>query len=73
MAAYLTVEQLSSRLGGTPSVGTLNNWRSMVNRGLANPGPAFVKFGKAVKYPLAEIERWEAARLKGANDNEPKV
>jgi hypothetical protein len=69
MAAYLTVEQLSARLGGVPSVGTLNNWRSMVNKGQPNPGPAFVKLGKHVKYPLAEVERWEASRLKGANDN----
>lgn len=69
MSAYYTAKQLSDHLGGTPSVGTLANWRSMVNRGKPNPGPAFVKFGKTVKYPVAEVEKWEAGRLKGANDN----
>lgn len=70
MAAYLTAKQLSDRLGGTPSVGTLANWRSLVNRGEPNPGPAFVKFGKTVKYPVVEVEKWESLNLKGANDND---
>jgi hypothetical protein len=68
---HLTAEQLSDRCGGAPSVGTLANWRSQVNRGLPNKGPAFMKIGKTVKYPIASVEKWERAALKGDNDNTP--
>ena len=62
---YMTADQLSLRCGGTPSVGTLANWRSQVNRGLPNKGPAFVKIGKIIRYPLIEVEKWERTLLRG--------
>ncbi|MER8401223.1 helix-turn-helix domain-containing protein [Mesorhizobium sp. M0306] len=50
---YLTVEEVSERYRGSISVGTLRNWRAM------RIGPAYVKIGKAVLYPIEELERWD--------------
>lgn len=48
------------RLGGekTDGTGTLANWR------VTGFGPKFIKCGKKVLYPLAEIEKWEQENLK---------
>lgn len=64
-AEYLTPAELSKRWGGAVQTGTLANWRS---KGI---GPAYVKFGHRVRYPLAQVVDWEAANLHlvGANDN----
>lgn len=61
---HLTPRDLSARLGLAPQkngrgggIQTLANWRSK------GEGPKFFKIGKKVRYPLAEVEKWEAARL----------
>ena len=50
---YLTPEEVAERYRGEISLGTLRNWRSM------RVGPGFVKIGKAVLYPLAELDAWD--------------
>ena len=50
---YLTPEEVAERYRGEISVGTLRNWRSM------RVGPAFIKIGKAVLYPVAELDAWD--------------
>ncbi|WP_316170950.1 MULTISPECIES: helix-turn-helix domain-containing protein [unclassified Bradyrhizobium] len=50
---YLTPEEVSDRYRGAVSVGTLRNWRAM------RVGPAFVKIGKAVLYPIGELDAWD--------------
>ena len=54
---FLTAEEVAERYRGEVSVGTLRNWRAM------RVGPAFVKIGKAVLYPLAELEAWDRNNL----------
>ena len=39
------------------SVGTLQNWRS------ASFGPQFCKFGRAVRYPSSELQKYVADNL----------
>ncbi|WP_315769464.1 MULTISPECIES: helix-turn-helix domain-containing protein [unclassified Bradyrhizobium] len=50
---YLTPEEVSDRYRGAVSVGTIRNWRAM------RVGPAFVKIGKAVLYPIGELDAWD--------------
>lgn len=50
---FLTPEEVSERYRGGISVGTLRNWRAM------RIGPTFVKLGKAVLYPTAELDDWD--------------
>jgi hypothetical protein len=50
---FLTAEEVSERYRGEISVGTLRNWRSM------RLGPPFVKIGKAVLYPVSELDAWD--------------
>jgi hypothetical protein len=50
---FLTPEEVSERYRGGVSVGTLRNWRAM------KIGPSFVKIGKAVLYPIDELEAWD--------------
>jgi hypothetical protein len=54
---FLTVEEVSERYRGEISVGTLRNWRAM------RIGPAFVKIGKAVLYPVDELDAWDEKNL----------
>jgi len=54
---FLTTEEVSERYRGEISVGTLRNWRAM------RIGPPFVKIGKAVLYPLRELENWDKTNL----------
>jgi hypothetical protein len=51
---FLTAQEVSERWGGAVTVGTLANWRA---RGF---GPPYQKLGAAVRYPLAQLEAWEA-------------
>jgi len=51
---YLSVEEVAKRYDGLISVRTLNNWRTQGN------GPAFVKLGGKVAYPLDKLIEWEA-------------
>lgn len=50
---FLTPEEVADRYRGGVSIGTLRNWRAM------RVGPTFVKIGKAVLYPVAELEAWD--------------
>lgn len=54
---YLTVEEVSERYRGEISVGTLRNWRSM------RVGPTFIKIGKAVLYPIDDLEAWDQKNM----------
>lgn len=54
---FLTPEEVSERYRGGVSVGTLRNWRAM------RIGPTFVKIGKTVLYPLAELEAWDQKNI----------
>lgn len=49
----LTVKEVSERYRGEVSEGTLRNWRAM------RIGPNFIKIGKAVLYPIAELDAWD--------------
>ena len=51
---FLTTDEVSQRYRGLVSVGTLENWRAQ------KIGPTFIKFGKAVLYPLEELEAWDS-------------
>jgi hypothetical protein len=50
---FLTPEEVSQRYRGEITVGTLRNWRAM------RIGPTFVKIGKAVLYPVDELDTWD--------------
>ncbi|ESZ55588.1 helix-turn-helix domain-containing protein [Mesorhizobium sp. C120A] len=50
---FLTAEEVSERYRGSISLGTLRNWRAK------RIGPAYVKLGKAVLYPIEELEMWD--------------
>lgn len=51
--AYLMLEEVITRYRGEVSEGTLRNWRTM------RIGPSFIKIGKAVLYPVGELDRWD--------------
>jgi hypothetical protein len=54
---FLTPEEVYERYRGAISLGTLRNWRMM------KIGPSFLKLGRAVLYPLAELEAWDRKNL----------
>lgn len=54
---FLTPEEVSERYRGEVTVGTLRNWRAM------KVGPTFVKIGKAVLYPLDQLDAWDEKNL----------
>ena len=54
---FLTAEEVSERYRGEITVGTLRNWRAM------RVGPTFVKIGKAVLYPLDQLDAWDEKNL----------
>ncbi|MFG1412000.1 helix-turn-helix domain-containing protein [Xanthobacter sp. VTT E-85241] len=54
---YLTPEEVAERYRGTVSIGTLRNWRSM------RIGPAYVKVGKSVLYPVNQLEIWDQTNI----------
>lgn len=54
---YLTLAEVIERYRGQVSEGTLRNWRSM------RIGPSFLKIGKAVLYPVEELDRWDRRNL----------
>jgi hypothetical protein len=54
---FLTAEEVSERYRGSISVGTLGNWRAM------RIGPTFVKIGKAVLYPISELDAWDQKNI----------
>jgi len=54
---FLTAEEVSQRYRGEITVGTLRNWRAM------RIGPPFVKIGKAVLYPIRELDAWDQKNI----------
>lgn len=54
---FLTAQEVSERYRGEITVGTLRNWRAM------RIGPAFVKIGKAVLYPVDELDAWDKQNM----------
>lgn len=54
---FLTAEEVSQRYRGEIAVGTLRNWRAR------RVGPPFVKIGKAVLYPVQELDAWDKKNL----------
>lgn len=54
---FLTAEEVAERYRGEVSVGTLRNWRAM------RIGPTFMKIGKAVLYPIDELNAWDEKSL----------
>ncbi|WP_456707837.1 MULTISPECIES: helix-turn-helix transcriptional regulator [Bradyrhizobium] len=56
-AKFLTAEEVSARYRGEVTVGTLRNWRAM------RTGPAYLKIGKAVLYPVGELDAWDRRNL----------
>jgi hypothetical protein len=54
---FLTPDEVSERYRGGISIGTLRNWRAM------RIGPAFVKIGKAVLYPIDELDAWDQKNM----------
>lgn len=49
----LSPEELVKRWGGAVTTRTLANWRA------EDKGPRFMKIGRAVRYRLDEVEKWE--------------
>jgi hypothetical protein len=54
---YLTAEEVVERYRGVVSIGTLRNWRAI------RAGPTFVKIGKAILYPVDELNAWERRNM----------
>lgn len=54
---FLTLEEVVERYRGQISEGTLRNWRGQ------RVGSSFIKIGKAILYPLEELDSWERANL----------
>jgi hypothetical protein len=54
---FLTAQEVSERYRGEITGGTLRNWRAM------RIGPAFVKIGKAVLYPVDELDAWDKQNM----------
>ncbi|AHI88580.1 DNA-binding protein [Caulobacter vibrioides] len=59
---FLTTEEVTERYRGEVSVGTLENWRAR------RIGPPFVKIGKAVLYPIEELDAWDRRNLVACDD-----
>lgn len=54
---FLTLDEVVARYRNQISGGTFRNWRGK------RIGPSFIKIGKAVLYPLDELERWDRFNL----------
>jgi hypothetical protein len=54
---FLTAEEVTKRYRGEITVGTLRNWRAL------RIGPPFVKIGKAVLYPVDQLDAWDQQNL----------
>ncbi|WP_228368197.1 DNA-binding protein [Klebsiella pneumoniae] len=64
---FLSAAQVVQRWEGAVTTGTLANWRTQ------KKGPPYQKMGSKVRYPIAQLEAWEAANMvnNAANDNNP--
>jgi hypothetical protein len=54
---FLTPEEVSERYRSEITVGTLRNWRAL------KIGPPYIKIGKAVLYPVEELDAWDRKNL----------
>jgi hypothetical protein len=54
---FLTVQEMATRYRELICVGTLSNWRAK------RIGPPFLKIGRAILYPLADLQAWERENL----------
>lgn len=54
---YLTPKELAARWKGVVAEGTLLNWR------IKRIGPRYIKVGRSVLYPLAEVQEYEKHSL----------
>jgi hypothetical protein len=54
---YLTPDEVVTRYRREISIGTLRNWRAM------RIGLGYVKIGKAVLYPVEELDVWERKNM----------
>ena len=54
---FLTPEEVSERYRSEITVGTLRNWRTL------KIGPPYIKIGKAVLYPVEELDAWDRKNL----------
>jgi hypothetical protein len=54
---FPTLNEVVERYRCQISEGTLRNWRSM------RIGPSFIRIGKAILYPLEELDRWDRRNL----------
>ena len=54
---FLRPHEVSQRYRGLISPGTLRNWRSM------RTGPPYIKIGKAVLYPIDQLDAWDRKNL----------
>ena len=59
---FLTIDEVAQRYRGEISVGTLGNWR------LRKVGPSFVKVGRAVLYPIEELDAWDRRNMVACDD-----
>jgi excisionase family DNA binding protein len=55
MQQFLTTEDVAERYG--VPVETVRKWRA------TGTGPRGARFGRHVRYPLDELERWESEQL----------
>lgn len=53
---YMTPQQVCEYLGGHLSPRTMANWRS------SNQGPAYVKAGGKILYPVSSVTEWLSKR-----------
>jgi hypothetical protein len=54
---FLTPEEVSERYRGVVTLHTLENWRSL------KIGPRYIKIGKAVLYPVEELDSWDRENI----------
>jgi hypothetical protein len=64
---YLTPGGLSERYKAKLSTKALANMRS------EGKGPPFIKIGRKILYPLADVRAWEAARLRLSSRPNPSA
>jgi hypothetical protein len=63
---FLTEEEVAERYRGEIAPGTLRNWRSQ------RVGPAFIKIGKAVLYPIEELKKFDERNLVRTGSDGPR-
>jgi hypothetical protein len=50
---FLTAEEVCKRYRDAVTLHTLDNWRAL------GIGPSYIKVGRAVLYPVNELEAWD--------------